>query len=645
MDKNRIPRIWVSIRNFGPWLLVIWPAYALWVLIAQHAVNTPFLDDFMSVRFLEKASQGTLTWHDFFAAQMEHRIAWTRLVILLFWKFSAGGFYLNQIWFNWTMLCLTLINVWVLMRRSIPLASARLWPLALFASLALFSPVQYQVVLWPFMHQVLGLAFLLTGTFAVWQTRWPLWLRFAVAASGALCASLSFSAGFLIWLTAVPVIWWAAGIATSRCRAVVTACWLLLFALTLALYLPGLKNEVDPEFSLGQGNESTLSRDIAAFLSHPAKSAAYALRVLGGPLARGTTQDLMDTAFAMGLALLTLYGACLGYAIWRFRDAMLRQRLVPWLAVGAYGVGTAASIAMGRVWLTRSGINALSGRYLVHAVPLIISLPSLIWISGNDLRQRHPRLAPGIARTFAAAGAVLIMLELAAWSYGETMMDYWASSRLRGATNLMFYKTGCPLEQDKLGFHDLAKKADDLGLLNPAMLQNSRLDNFRLARSPLNPVFSAWTSLKMEPSAKGLQGVVAGHAVLKKEWRVPDGVFLSYQDRSDGHWQVFHVTQVTALPLYLEGSYSKDLEYTFFPEEGLRESLSSFDARFNVSELPGAGVFTVAAWAFDYRARRVALIPGVFEVDTANGSVKSLGANPAIIRGASRADDGGGKIR
>src|SRR4051794_11134431 len=105
---------WRPAMKWCPLLLVLWPAWALWGLIGHHAINAPFLDDFSFVAFLEKAAHGQLTLHDFFAANMEHRTAWTRVVLLIIHKLWPERCWIAQIWCNWVLLCLTLVNLAIL---------------------------------------------------------------------------------------------------------------------------------------------------------------------------------------------------------------------------------------------------------------------------------------------------------------------------------------------------------------------------------------------------------------------------------------------------------------------------------------------------------------------------------------------------
>jgi hypothetical protein len=625
-------RLWAFALRYGPWLLVALPIWLLHDLMGTHAVNAPFLDDFMSMRLYQKAAQEPLVWHDFFAAQMEHRIAFTRAVLLFFNKFWPGN-WVKQMWFSYALLCLTFANVSVLLRQSVIGTFHKCWPLLALAALMMFSPVQFQVLTWAFMHQVVGLAFFLTATLAVWRTNWPAWVRWLLALLCTMCATLSFGSGILLWLLAVPVIIWSAPMTGPRQRAVCAVTWLAAFAVTMFCYFHGIKNEVDPEFSLGQGETETIDRNISAVTKDLGKTAVFAVRVLGSAMARGSNDDMLDAAFRSGLVMLVLLSGCAAYAVMRVADGDLRKRLVPWFALGAYSPGAAILITMGRIWVTHSGVNAVSGRYLIHAVPLMVALPVLCWIIAEDLAKRFPALRSRIQTVLLILGVALVMDRIVAWTYGERMMEMWSSSRLREAVNMRFEKLEengvCGLEYDFLGDSMRAAIADDLGLLKPPMLKDTRLENFRVLMSPVNRSFGGWTTLRVEKADDGLYLLGEGFARLKMQGRVADGVFLTVRTPDQG-WNIFRVAQVNTMPLHLLEMLRKDLEYTFYSSQGLAESLARFDARFKISDLP-KGKVTLAAWACDYRANSVMLIPEFYEVDTEAGTVKSLGDDPSVI--------------
>ena len=311
--------------------------------------------------------------------------------------------------------------------------------------------------------------------------------------------------------------------------------------------------------------------------------------------------------------------------------------MVPWLMLGAYSVGTTTFVAMGRVWVTKSGINALSGRYVVHAAPLMLAVPALVFILWREWRLRRPAWKPALDRLVLAGGVALAVAQIIGWNYGERLMENLSASRRHIATSILFYKTGCPVEGDIDPNPELAKKADDLHMLKPPMLANLRLDNFLTNSTPLQSRFAQWRFLRLEKTPEGFNGLVDGVALLRKRGRVADGVFLTWFDPSDKHWEIFHVTNVTAFPFYLREAYAKDLEYTDYPGSSVQDALTHFEATFKLADLAKTlpkelnGVAKVAAWAYDQTGGDIALIPGAFEVDVVKGTVKPLGETKEAV--------------
>jgi hypothetical protein len=565
-----------------------------------------------------------LTLHDFLAAHLEHRVAFTRVIVMLchhFWPMD----YTKQTWVSYGFLCLTYLNVGLIMRRTFAESFRRWWWLLVLAGISLLSPVQYQVFLWLILHQATCLLFFLTAGILVWMTRWPLWLRFSLGVICAVCATLSFATGLLTWIVLAPVIAWSAPFRDGKQRNLAVIAWLAVFAVTLGLYFHDLKNEADPEFSLGQDKTETFGAALQHFAQDPVHSLAFVARVLGGHMARGISLDLMTDALWAGLLLTALYLAALGATV-RCRDADLRARVMPWLALGAYSAGATFMVSVGRVWVTKTGLNALSARYVVHAMPMMLAIPALgylFWGRGRERQSAGRTALDWLARTSIVAFAVA---QYISWNYGERLMANLSASRRHCATCVMFYNTSCPVEGDIDPNVKLARRANALHMLKPAMLENLRLDNFLTSSGPISDKYAKWNSFHLEKSAEGFTGHVEGFAWLHKRGRVADGVFLTWYDPQDKHWEIFHVTNVTSMPAYLRDQYVKDLEYTDFPGTNLLDSLSRFEATFSLNSLPkDKGPLKVAAWAYDQTGGDVALIPGAYEVDPANGTVKSLG--------------------
>lgn len=624
-------RVRMILVDWGPWLLVLWPAAALFALVRQYGINAPFLDDYETVPLIDKAARGALTAHDFFAAQMEHRIAWLRLVALVCHKLWPGHCWIAQVWFNWVLRCLTLVNLALLLRWTAKVPLRRCWPLLALASPLLFSPAQFEAILWPITHQLPGLMFFLTTALVAWLSPWPVPARFFAALLCALCATFSLVSGFLVWVFVLPVMIWSAPMASGRARWLAVGAWLLALAATVGFYFHDLRNEAQAAYTLGQGADAPLGEKLAGFIQDPLRAFCYVARLLGNSLMRGNDSDLMTSSLRTGVTLLALEVFCLGWWLWRFRDAELRRRMVPWLAMGGYAIAVAVAITMGRVWLGVSGVYALSTRYGIHSVPLVVSVAVLIWMIAEDLKSRLPRLGAALSRLLLVAGVALAMLELASWNYGESMMEAWSSSRKRSASAALFFRTGCPIEGC---YPDWAMPdcllADDLHLLHPPMLRNLRLDNFSAWPSPLNETYATWSSLRIEKVGEALHGLAAGRAIHKNKSRVVDAVLLAYK-ADDGHWEIFHVTEVNALPLYLHRVVVRDLEFMHPPPGELYEGLSAFKADFKLDEIP-PGRRTLAAWAYDYDSRRISWIPGAFELDTASGAVTPLGNGPDAVQ-------------
>ena len=69
------------------------PGVFLCLMALGYTLDLPRLDQWEFIPFLEKAYNGTLSWHDFWAQHNEHRIVFPRLVFLLLAKLTAWNLY------------------------------------------------------------------------------------------------------------------------------------------------------------------------------------------------------------------------------------------------------------------------------------------------------------------------------------------------------------------------------------------------------------------------------------------------------------------------------------------------------------------------------------------------------------------------
>lgn len=641
--KKFILQFWSVLRPVIPWLLVLAAPALLFRLIAIHQVNIPFMDDWMFVEQFEKLRNGFLwtlakddvhlTFQDFFRVQMEHRLALVRAIILALHQLWPTD-YTKWMWVSWIIMVLTYHNIAILLRRTTGLTFHAWWPLLALAGLAVFSPLQYRVVLWAMMFQVALPAFFLSATLVVFTSRWPAWVKWII---GVICASLgtqTIASGLLIWVLPMPLIFWGGAIEGRRARWIFTFAWALVFAVTVKLYFTNLINEEVGAFSYGTPiGAKALEHDTSAFFKEPDRSIPYLMRFLGNHLGRGNGFAVRDAALWTGAISFTLFTAAFGYFLAHFRRGELRRSLLPWLLFGSYSIACGLLVCMGRLHASASGDNALAPRYIIHAIPLTVSLIALGWLIWRDLMHRKP--AQQLEIMMPCTGVALMCLLLLPWPYGCRLMEMWQSSRLRGATSTLFLKTGLQYTPHVPCIPFYAKRADSMGLLQPPMLKNTRLDNFKLSKDSSSTLTAHWSefTIMQEPGSTKPVGKVHGHAALPGRIRVADGVFFTYKDKSDGHWKIFHLAHVAAMPMFLMDALSRDIQFVHLGgglnDEALKKqkSVCEFNGEFPLDLLP-EGESEVAAWTFDYRRMQVHTISGRYRIDTKKLTVERLDENP-----------------
>ena len=582
-----------------------------------HSVNIPFLDDWMFVELFEKARDGTLAFHDLWKAQMEHRITFVRLLILArhhFWPDDVRP----EMWLSWLFLAGTAASIAVLMRRSFG-PFQNWWKPMLAASLVIFTPLQYQIVLWGMMFQVACIGFFLTSCLVVMSSeRLPAWARLLICVPCALSATLSFASGLLIWPLIAVLIACGAPFASPRARRITLAIWLILLAATAIAYFNDLKNEVPPEFSYGAGDENTLGTHAHASARDPKKIALFAMRFAGGLAGRGINLPLLDTASVFGALIFLILLASLACWLRHWRSQRAGVCWLPWLLLGSYTVGTGLMVALGRSWATSNGSNAVSARYVIHDTPAMVAVIALLCLAARESQARRLRYADRISQALRLACGLFLSGQGIAWLHGDHLMSVWESSRLRGAATTLFTRI-LPVENALAAQPALALRMDDMGLLRRKMLSHVSLSNFHISKQRLSQSSSKLVSLAFD----GDRLRAEGYSALDARERPADAVIFAWSDPR-GKWRMFHVTLARQMPLFLDRVMGRDLQYVHSPAEDklLANSLAWFrGTSMDTSPFADRRV-RVAAWALDYRKDEVKQIPGEFYVDVASHTIQ-----------------------
>jgi hypothetical protein len=619
--------VWPWMR----WVILLIPVLATVQLIREYKVNIPFLDDYMFTDMLDKARHGfrwsfdldtsetgaVLTLHDFYMVQMEHRLGFVRALILLrdhFWPTDITV----ENWFTFAFLLGTALNVGFLLKKTAG-EFRQWWIVWALAAFAIFSPIQYQIILWAMMFQVACPAFFLSSTLAVLESNLPMWVRWVIGALCALCATMCIASGLLVWMLPIFVMLFG-GVLRGRGRWWFIGLWVAVLGIVAFLYFHDIHNEVEGAFAYKEKQgETTMHRNLSAFVEGREKVVAFIFRVMGGHLERGSGAALMESSWWIGFVSTVLFVACCVWWIVRFKDEKMRQRLAPWIAFGSYTVATATLICLGRVWATSSGDNSISPRYTIHGVPLTVALCAMVWIIAADLRTRYAAWAARIEKGLLAGGLGLVCLLTLSWLQGMRLMETWSSARLRMATNTLFFKIhfanyGKGPDMDAniaANFSRAQWLNNELHVLKPAMLNDNRLSNFKIAKnSPLSINSAQWESLTVDTARH--KGRAEGFAALAGRKRVADGVFLTYRDGDD--WRIFHLGQVRAMPIYMEQTLERDLQNIQTPGDNAGENFAAFDSEFDLDMIP-PGSHELAAWAFDYKEQTAYPIVGSFRLE------------------------------
>ena len=172
--------------------------------------------------------------------------------------------------------------------------------------------------------------------------------------------------------------------------------WLALCVLSLSFYLYGYRT---PEW-YPSPTES---------LRHPAHALIFLAAFLGAPLAPGSGTSQLAAATLIGTFSAILFvGACT-YLWVGFADRSLRKRMIVFVMIGVYSLGTGLMVMPARLWF---GIpQALSSRYPTFSLYLPVALLYLAPIVLEHARANGYLLSRvRITRFASAVVAVLLLL-------------------------------------------------------------------------------------------------------------------------------------------------------------------------------------------------------------------------------------------
>lgn len=562
--------------RLGLVLLALSPAIFILSLVARYGVDIPYLDEWTFAPLLVKAHTHALTFSDLFAQHNEHRYVFPKLLIIAF-AYLAGGNLRIEMLFSVFLASLTSLNLWLLLRRTFPVTPEKRLLLLTLLNLVLFSPVQAENWTWGFQFVLFLINFLLTAGVAIASSDLTIRRKFAFCVAIAFIGTFSFGNGFLLWVTTFPLaLFWHERASLKRTLAWLAA-WGSACAGAISIYfIHYVKPAHHPSIAAS---------------SNPLDYFLYVAAFLGAHLSQAARAEPIAIPVAIGTALLIIYSIGMALAFCR-GDPLLLKQVAPWLAIGAFALGSAFLAALTRIGFGIS--QGLDSRYTTFSLCLSIGAIGMVSIIGSALRSStgrsewfkhfHSRL--GTALSIAFLVAIVIS---SAW--GVKSMKSIERSRLWGKGALLLGNVlddGIVYETYIGGWAPdvlrYANMENAIGLLHPPLFRTSQI-------SQLSRVMATETVPGYVDQITGSEGPcqITGWAVLPKTLRVADCVVVAYDSLGRGP-TVFGVTdQVYDRPDAAKALGRKDL---------LR---CGWAVHFQRSAVP-RGEQHISAWALDAKA-------------------------------------------
>ena len=550
---------------------------AVWVgsLVSHYGVNSPWGDQWDGTfPLFAKMQKGTLGFNDFFAFHSEHRILFPSLLSFSLAKITHWNVR-AELLVIWLLSCVCAFNVW----RIAILTSNRRAPshliLLFSASMLIFTPLQWENLLWGFqIGFLLPLACMTALPWVAFSFRQP--LNFFFLSLLCVVSTFSIASGFAAWFLATGLLVIVNGKPQSNGQLFSWGIWILAASTSIAIYFHGFQR---PEW---HPNELEALR-------HPLFALKFVVTYLGFPFCSGIALDAATVASCVGGALLLLLLFALAY-LWRWRcDRRLIRCSAAWLALIGIALVNCVLTLIGRAGF---GISAaMQSRYVSFAIFLPIGLLFLcthIFEHWRAARSCHASLRIWTLCTVQIfAGSLGLLLYLGT----KDVLPFWAvlqHERLAGkATLLMSNILSEPAALQRY-LHPSPSVKEWVSVLNQidyvrprAFQSNCIADIARLAPGQLVGRF------KMLRSDRDGRLIASGWAILPWKDRVADSVLLTWQNESS-EALIFARVDVTELRQDLVEAMGGDDSYS---NCGWTKSLTP-------DQIP-TEARQINAWAFD----------------------------------------------
>ncbi len=615
---QRLLRILLTVAVFSP---AVFTAHLVWT----HAVDVGTWDMWENAPLLQKWHDGTLTWHDLYAAQIQHRIVVPRLLILALTHLSGGDFRWEQ-YASFALVAISSGLVWALLNRTLG-GSPWQWPIMFAFNLLIFSPMHYQQFLWGSsmwslipMPCLLGAILVLTPR----QTAKRPWARLAVAVAAAEVATHSFAHGLAIWPVIVGILVVNQDFGNLQKRLILAGAASAIALVTIACYFTDFVNVAWHAYDLKPGDHALSGGKSLLADGNIHIAVRFFFAFLGTWFARTPFVD-HPLGAAVVLGQVTLL-ALLGLAAFTVRHRLWRIAL-PWLALMTY-------VLLVGVMVSKRGADigehrAVTPRYLAISQYLLISGIATAATVGvvfgrawKRLQAQHPEHAQGPGSVAQVAPIVLLTAfctaQIPVWQYGLHFTDVWYQARRQAQALLLFLPhlqdqgrlvSMEVLDKESAGWHciNAVKTLQGLGLLRTKPLERPVLDGFKRG-SPLPAGKADLTA--GEVTADGTVEL-KGHARFNVGQPV-DAILIVQRGRviSLGQPSPRHVLRI----------YGLDYEFSNVTDVQVQE-MYPWQAQVKLPTLEEP----IELWALDVKERRISRVAGNVVLHPSTGRVEIEG--------------------
>lgn len=559
-------------RAFAFMVLSI-PALWLGYLVFSYGVNTPWGDQWNpNVSAFQARESGTLNLGHFFAFHNEHRHFFPQLLSFALatqthWNIRA------ELFINWLLLCVCGFNIW-------RLAAATGWRnsraapwLLLGTNVLLFTPLQWENLLWGF--QIGFFLPLATTTACLWlavalRSPWNFVVTLVLCAFTTFCVA----SGFCAWVLTAPLL--LVNGSPIRMRKWLWALWCSAAVASVVIYFHGYARP-------------PLHPSPVEALKHPVLAIQFVFAYVGQPFSNVVVVDADLLAQIVGAIFMVLVAQTARY-VWRHRrDRVLLARALPWLALTGIAFVNAFLTMIGRVGFGSAAAH--QSRYISFAITLPIGLIFLLALiaqhaAGRSViwEKRAPCLKLGATTLLTALLFMLMCGTVDCFRYWDAVQH----TRLTGKSAILLSKLLDESETLRRYVHPsgpaIIPKIEMLeraGYLNPPRLRSKDIRD--IASQSEDASVGEFTKVL---GASDGQIIAYGWGVLPHRGRTADSVLLTYDD-AQGRPMIFARADV--------GERGKEVRDPF---QYHRDNESGWSKAWNRRSLPpDAG--RISAWVFD----------------------------------------------